>query len=367
MFAEHSNEGSEGDSSRDPREDAAGESPADLPSDDDFPDLGTSSKSQPVSLIVPEDQRDARLDWYLARAFPDFSRARLRAAINAKAVLVDGARVKASYRLTPGESISIELPESLPVGPLPADIPLSVLYEDEWLAVIDKPPGMVVHPGKGHWNGTLASALRFHFESLSVIGGATRPGIVHRLDRDTSGVIVVAKQDEAHAKLAEQFEKRLVEKEYFAIVEGTPNCDRQTIDLPIGPHPYHREKMAIRRGDAQAREAVTSFETIERFAGFAALRVTPRTGRTHQIRLHLASIGCPVLCDRLYGGRAKLSLSDLTRRPEDGTTLLERQALHARRIALHHPMTGLPLAIEAPLPPDLVNLLAALREFRARK
>jgi 23S rRNA pseudouridine1911/1915/1917 synthase len=261
--------------------------------------------SEPIELVVADSAAGLRLDQFLAQQFPAYSRVLLRKVINAAAVKVNGARVKAAHRLVGGERIGIFLPELPRTGPQPEEIPLDILYEDEYLAVINKPPGMVVHPARGHWSGTLTSALQFHFDQLSEAGGANRPGIVHRLDRDTSGVLVVAKTDGAHLRLADQFENRSVEKEYFAIVVGSPNLDRDVIDQPIGPHPYQREKMAIRHDHLQARPAQTFYEVVERFKGFACMRVLPKTGRTHQIRLHLAHIGCAVLCDRLYGGRAR--------------------------------------------------------------
>jgi 23S rRNA pseudouridine1911/1915/1917 synthase len=215
--------------------------------------------------------------------------------------------------------------------------------------------------------------LQFHFDRLSSVGGPTRPGIIHRLDRDTSGVIVVAKHDRAHQNLALQFEHRTATKEYFAIVAGSPNLDRDLIDLPIGLHPQHREKMAVRRDDPAGRPAQSFYEVLERFDGFASVRVAPKTGRTHQIRVHLASIGCPVLCDKAYGGRARLTRGELRRagtgrasgtQAEDEVVLLDRQALHAHRLRLAHPETGEPLEFVAPLPADLERTLAALAEFR---
>ena len=204
-------------------------------------------------------------------------------------------------------------PRPLAKGPCPRTFRSTFSTKTPQIAAVNKPPGMVVHPAKGHWAGTLAAALQFHFDQLSTAGGATRPGIVHRLDRDTSGVMVVAKTDEAHMRLAEQFEARTVEKEYFALCAGVPGRDRDLIDLPVGAHPYHREKMAIRHDHATSRTAQTFYEVVERFDGFSAIKALPKTGRTHQIRLHLASIGCPVLCDRLYGGRSQITRGELSR------------------------------------------------------
>jgi 23S rRNA pseudouridine1911/1915/1917 synthase len=320
---------------------------------------------QPVDLTVGETEAGERLDSFLAHRFPSYSRVLLRKVINAAGVRVDDKRVKAAHRLRAGQRVCIELPELEREGPRPENIPLEILYEDECLAVINKPPGMVVHPGKGHWSGTLTAALQFHFDQLSGAGGPARPGIVHRLDRDTSGVIVIAKTDQAHFALAEQFEQRTVEKEYFAVCAGVPSRDRDYVDLPVGAHPYQREKMAIRRDHSTSRHAQTFYEVSERFDGFSSLRVLPKTGRTHQIRLHLASIGCPVLCDRLYGGRAVITRGELARDPSDTEVILERQALHARRLAIHHPKSGEPMEFTAPLPADIEAVLALLRQFRA--
>lgn len=320
--------------------------------------------SEPIEIVVEAPQADARLDWFLARQFPRYSRTFLRQVINAAAVKVDGQRVKASHRVAAGERIRIVLPKLPREGPEPADIPLDVLYEDSALAAINKPPGMVVHPGKGNWRDTLASALQFHFDRLSGLGGPTRPGIVHRLDRDTSGVIVVAKHDRAHKSLADQFQARTVMKEYFAIVSGQPDRDRDLIDLPIGFHPHQREKMAVRANHPESRPAQSFYEVLERFDGFTTVRVLPKTGRTHQIRVHLAAIGCPVLCDRAYGGRAELARGELSRQIDD-EVLLTRQALHARRLLLTHPETGQPLELIAPLPADLTRVVEELRRWRA--
>jgi 23S rRNA pseudouridine1911/1915/1917 synthase len=210
------------------------------------------------------------------------------------------------------------------------------------------------------------------FGELSGVGGATRPGIVHRLDRDTSGVIVVAKTDAAHENLAAQFHNRTVSKEYLAVVSGSPDRDADRIDIPIGPHPVHREKMALRGDHADSRPADTFYEVVERFPGFALVKALPKTGRTHQIRLHLAHIRCPVLCDRLYGGRARLTAGELralTRRKHaaaglpDDAVLLERQALHAHRLSFTHPSNGQAVSCEAPLPEDMSRLVAVLRQL----
>ncbi|MDA7903679.1 RluA family pseudouridine synthase [Mariniblastus sp.] len=316
------------------------------------------------TLTVTEEEHLERLDAFLVRHFPKFSRVKLQRAIAAKQVRVAGNQAKSSTRLKREQKVEFRPPQPEPENTIPEDIPLDILFEDDHLVAINKPPSMVVHPAKGHWSGTLTAALAFHFQQLSSIGGATRPGIVHRLDRDTSGVILVAKSDTAHINLASQFEKRLVEKEYFAIVSPSPNHDRDIIDKPIGAHPYQREKKAIRIGHSTSRNASSFFEVIERFQGFASVRVKPKTGRTHQIRVHMAHIGCSVLCDRLYSGRAKLHLHDLTRKNQDQTILLERQALHARHIKFKHPIEGREMSISAPIPDDIEKTEQAIRELR---
>ena len=316
-------------------------------------------------MLVDLAETGQRLDVFLAIHFQNYSRGHLRRVITAGGAKVDGRGSKPAYRLQQGQRVAVVLPEIPRQSPRPEDIPLDVLYEDEDLVVINKPPGMVVHPARGHWSGTLASALQFHYgPGLSGSGGPTRPGIVHRLDRDTSGVILVARHDQSHHKLAAQFFQRSIQKEYFAIVAGYPDRDRDFIDCRIGVHPQQREKMAIRHDDATSRAAQTFYEVLERFDGFAALKVLPKTGRTHQIRVHLGHIGCPVLCDRQYGGRAEITRGEIRRDPQDPLVLLQRQALHARRLCFVHPSSGKAMEVEAPLPADLAATLAELQQFR---
>jgi 23S rRNA pseudouridine1911/1915/1917 synthase len=323
-----------------------------------------------VSFTVDADSAGGRLDVFLARAFPDQSRSFLARAIDKGAVRVDGVTARASLKLRPGSLVCFVVPEPPRAGPVAEEIPLEFLHLDEWLGAVNKPAGMVVHPAKGNWKGTLAGALKWHLEraadgaGLSQAGGPTRPGIVHRLDRDTSGVIVVARTEAAHHALARQFERRSVEKTYLAITQGQPQFDRDEISLPIGIHPYQREKMAVRRDHSTSREAVTRFEVLERFRAGALVRVTPKTGRTHQIRVHLAAIGCPVLCDGLYSGRTVIEPAFLGLRPGHplaGTPLLQRQALHAARLVLDHPVSLARIEFAAPLPTDMQRTLEALR------
>ena len=318
----------------------------------------------PREFVVAADDEGCRLDVLLTRHFSDHSRVLLRRAIADGGVLLDGARPKVAYRVRAGQRVSVVLPQAPRQCPLPENIPLEILYEDQSLAVVNKPPAMVVHPARGHWSGTLASALRYHFEVLSTAGGDTRPGIVHRLDRDTSGVVLVAKSDLAHLRLSRQFADRSMQKEYLAIVVGQVDRDSDLVDEPIGAHPTSREKMAIRRDDPASRPAQTIVHVRERFRGFALVTAFPKTGRTHQIRLHLAHRGHPVLCDRLYGGRARLTEGELERRQEDDRPLLERQALHAARITFAHPESGQIMTVEAPTPADIERTLLALRKYR---
>jgi 23S rRNA pseudouridine1911/1915/1917 synthase len=316
-----------------------------------------------------------RIDAYLASRFTDYSRSVIQRIIDAEAVLVNGRAVKASYKVRAGDQVKVWLPELPDTTPVPEDIPIDVVYEDEFLTVINKPPGMVTHPAKGNWKGTLVNALQFHYDSLSTIAGADRPGIVHRLDRDTTGLLVVVKDELAHRRLALQFELREIDKEYLAVVYGVPERDSDYIERAIGFHPLSREKMAIRGSEDGGKPAVTFYEVIERFRGYALIRCKPRTGRTHQIRVHLNHIGHPIVADKAYSGRDRLILRDLLDAapivpPSAGNVdadavLIDRQALHAQALRFSHPMTGEEIRLTAPLPADMARTLEALREFRA--
>ena len=317
-----------------------------------------------LEIQVEQAEDGQRVDVFLTTRIPDLTRSRVQAAIRKQLVSIDGESAKPSTRISTGQRVHIEMPEPEPSSSKAEDIALDVLYEDEWMIAINKPPAMVVHPARGHWSGTLTAALTFHFEKLSAVGGVNRPGIVHRLDRDTSGVILVAKTDIAHSKITVQFENRSVIKQYLAIVSPAPDRDRDLIEKPIGAHPYQREKMAIREAHSTSRPASTMYEVHRRFRGAAVLKVYPKTGRTHQIRIHLASVGMPVLADKLYGGRSKLLLSELSGRVADDQVLLDRQALHAQRIEFDHPETGARMKIEAPIPKDIQDTIQALETYR---
>jgi 23S rRNA pseudouridine1911/1915/1917 synthase len=314
-----------------------------------------------------------RIDAYLASRFPDYSRRVIQKVIDAEAVLVNGRSVKASYRVRSGDQVSIRLPELPEMTPKPEDIPIEVVYDDPALTAVNKPPGMVTHPAKGNWSGTLVNAIQFHYDTLSTLAGENRPGIVHRLDRDTTGLLVVVKDELAHRRLALQFETRQVHKEYLALVYGGPQRDSDYIEQPIGFHPTVREKMAIRQPEDGGKSAVTFYEVLERFRGFALVRCRPQTGRTHQIRIHLTHIGHPILADKLYSGRGRVTIGEIaghdrarTLAPDEAeTVLIDRQALHAHRLRFQHPLSGQELDLTAPIPADMEQTLAALRTYRA--
>jgi 23S rRNA pseudouridine1911/1915/1917 synthase len=320
----------------------------------------------PLHFDVTPRETGWRLDLFLTDRLPRFSRTHLRRAITAGVVRVDGEGAKPSYRLLQGQLVTVDAIELPREGPAPEPIPLDVIYEDAHLIAINKPPAMVVHPARGHWSGTLASALAYHFQSLSQAGGPTRPGIVHRLDRDTSGILLVAKSDSVHLSLASQFESREIEKTYIAVVRNVPRFDEDLIDLPIGAHPSHREKMAIRENHPTSKPAVTRYRVVERWTGFALLHVFPKTGRTHQIRVHLAHAGHPVACDRLYANHASITQGQLSGTDSE-EVLLNRQALHAWKLSLTHPVTGAQLSLEAPVRADIQRLIDALSEPRTRQ
>jgi 23S rRNA pseudouridine1911/1915/1917 synthase len=340
----------------------------DLDDDQSPPIPAGTSRRGPIEIDVRIKSEGMRLDRYLALNFPDFSRSAIQDAIDGGNVLVNGKASKPSYKVRHGDQLRIQLPEPKHDLPVPEDIPLDILYEDEWLALINKPPAMVVHPAKGNWSGTLVNALQFHFTELSNANGTYRAGIVHRLDRDTSGVILIAKEETTHRELAAMFEGRKVFKEYAAITAGELDRDSDYIEGRLKHHPTDRVKMWVTddEEDLEAKDACTYYEVVERFRGYTFVRVQPRTGRTHQIRVHLASVGCPVLADKVYSGRDCLRLSDLVPGldPAADEVLMHRQALHAFRLRFAHPRIGRVLEAEAPLPPEFVRTLEALRKYR---
>lgn len=326
----------------------------------------------PLEFEIKPRTEGKRIDAYLASRFTDYSRAVIQRVIDAEAVLINGRPVKASYRVRPGDVVNIRLPELPDMTPKPEDIPIEVIHDDEALTVVNKPPGMVTHPAKGNWSGTLVNAIQFHYDTLSTLAGENRPGIVHRLDRDTTGLLVVVKDELAHRRLAHQFETRQVHKEYLAIVYGVPQRDGDYIDRPIGFHPTVREKMAIRSPEDGGKPAFTMYRVQERFRGFALMRCEPKTGRTHQIRIHLNHIGHAIVADKQYSGRDRLTLADVAgpegmrnvSDEEAETVLIDRQALHAHRLRFRHPLTDKVIDLTAPIPADMERTLAALRTYR---
>src|SRR5436305_4072999 len=322
-----------------------------------------------IELIARHKVEGTRLDAYLASMFTDYSRSLIQEAIKAGQVHVNGKPAKASYRVRFDDHIRLELPARTHDLPEAEDIPLDVLYEDEYLAVVNKPADMVVHPARGHWSGTLVNAILHQFDDLSDVNGTQRTGIVHRLDRDTSGAILIAKEEQTHRDLSMQFEMRKVFKEYHALTQGVLDRDSDYIEARIMRHPHDRIKMAVTDDETEGRDACSYYEVVERFRGFTYVRILPRTGRTHQIRVHLASIGCPVLADKVYSSRDALRLSDLIPgiEPDRDELLLTRQALHARRLRFSHPRTKRIVEVEAPLPEEFMKALEALRLHRSVK
>lgn len=322
------------------------------------------SADKPITLVVEARAHGWRVDHYLARLFPNYSRSLFKRGIEAGSVLVNGLPIKTSRRLRVNDVLSVQLPEEPDSSLPPEDIPIDILHEDESLVVINKRADMIVHPGKGNYGGTLAAALQFHFDNLSDVAGRFRAGIVHRLDRDTTGVIVIAKDNQVHHALSSQFERREVQKEYRAICHRVFDCDSDFIETHQRVHPKKREKMMVCEPDGNARKAVTRYEVLERFERFTYVRLLPRTGRTHQLRLHMSHLGYPIVADSLYGGGKELRVSEL-KTAEERTTkdeiLIARQALHAFRLEFRHPVSGQQVSFEAPLPDDMQRTLEALR------
>jgi len=303
-----------------------------------------------LDRTIIADEEGRRLDTYLASKLPGMSRTRMGKLIREGCVKIGGKTCKPSHWIELGDKIELHLPP-WPVDAVNAEhIEFGLIFEDESIAVIDKPAGLIVHCTPTMLSGTLVNGLLHRFKSLSTVGGPMRRGIVHRLDKDTSGVMVVAKTDEAHIDLMKKFENRKIEKQYVALVHGSVVVERDEIDMPVTRSPHNRKLMTARTG--QGRESLTVVEPLERFDAATLVRVTPRTGRTHQIRVHLSAIGHPVVADEQYGGRS------MQHRPNFG---MSRQALHASRLGFNHPKTGDWVQFEAPLPEDMRASLETLR------
>ncbi len=310
-------------------------------------------------LIFPVDRLPERLDTYVAANFPAVSRSQLKKLIDTGLITINGDPVKASFKLKGGELIEITLPSPEPTTALPEAIPLQVLYEDEDVIVIDKAAGMVVHPAPGHSGGTLVNALLHHCSDLAGIGGELRPGIVHRIDKDTSGVIVVTKNDQSHQHLAEQFKAHTIQRRYIALVHGSPEGNSGTIDQAIGRHPTQRKKMS---GKARnGKRAVTHWKVLKQYNmnRLSLIEFKLETGRTHQIRVHFSEINCPLVADPLYGNRSRL----LAIKDNQLRKLIDRlpgQALHARSLGFIHPTSGKYLEFFSEIPETLQDIISYL-------
>lgn len=287
-----------------------------------------------------------RLDKLISEKLPELTRSAVQHLMQDGCVTIAGKPVKKNTRASAGDVITVELPEPKEVEIEPENIPLDIVYEDEDIIVVNKPKGMVVHPAPGNWSGTLVNALMYHCgDSLSGINGEIRPGIVHRIDKDTSGLLVVAKNDRAHQSLAEQIKVHSAGRRYYAVVYGTPREQKGTVNAPIARHPVDRKKMAVLAG---GREAITHYEVLEQYAGYSYLTFLLETGRTHQIRVHMAHIGHPIIGDPLYG-------------PAKDKWKLQGQCLHAGELTLTHPATGERMTFQAPLPVYFTTVLQKLR------
>lgn len=299
-------------------------------------------------LTVTEENAGERIDKFLSLQCPDISRSYLQKLLKDKLVSVNNKEIKANYKVQKEDSICVNFPEIKELDILPEDIPLNILYEDECLLIVNKPKGMVVHPAAGHTSGTLVNAVLYHCKgNLSGINGVLRPGIVHRIDKDTTGALVVCKDDMTHRDLAEQLKVHSITRRYRAIVSGNLKEDEGTIEGPIGRHPTDRKKMAINR--TNGKEAVTHYRVLERFGNATYIECELETGRTHQIRVHMTSIGHPLLGDEIYGS---------AKNPYH----LEGQTLHAMVLGFIHPKTKEYLEVEAPLPEYFIKLLEKLRK-----
>lgn len=312
-----------------------------------------ATDSDTRTITAGKTDEGCRLDLFLAEALVEtgFSRSRVKGLLSSGFISVNGAPAKPSYRLRADDEILVRRPPLVPAELIPEEVEFTILHEDEDLVVLSKPPGLVVHPACGHHSGTLVHGLLFHCDNLSGISGVERPGIVHRLDRDTSGAMVVAKNDKAHHGLVEQFKSREVEKIYRAIVDGIPERPRGRIAMPIGRHPSQRRKMAV--NENQGKAAVSNYRVLETFPGnLSYIEVRLETGRTHQIRVHMAALGCPVAGDEVYGRKNRKLYEELG---------IGRQCLHSYSLGFTHPGSGERLSFTAPLWPDMADTLEILR------
>lgn len=311
-----------------------------------------------LSFTATESDADHRLDTVIVARLPTLSRSRAIRLIRAGHITVNGLIKKPGYQTKPGDVVRTEIPAPEPVKCTPEAIPLSILYEDRDIIVLNKPPGLVVHPGAGHKSRTLVNALLFHCPDLEGVGNGIRPGIVHRLDKETSGTIVVAKNDLTHESLSRQFKMRKIRKEYLALVYGEMNAPSGVINLPIGRHPIDRKKMSTQ--SRRSRPTETHWKVKEQFSGVTLLEIDLKTGRTHQVRVHCAAIGHPVVGDATYGRKRRWK-GLLSRQTEKILGTVRRQMLHAWHLSFLHPRTGKSVSFESPLAKDMASVLDSLR------
>lgn len=304
-------------------------------------------EQQSYKFIVESEQEGVRIDQFLTKKVPDISRSRIQKLIEQGNITVQDKQIKPNYKVRQGDVVRVDLPEPVVLDVKPEDIDIEILYEDEDIAVVNKPQGMVVHPAAGNYSGTLVNALMSRCSTLSTINGVIRPGIVHRIDKDTSGVLVIAKNDAAHHSLAEQIKVHSVKRIYYAIVEGVIKQDSGTVDAPLGRHPVERKKMAV--VSKNGRRAVTHYRVIERFKRNTLIEARLETGRTHQIRVHMAYIGHPLVGDPVYGYKKQ-------------RFNLKGQALHAKTLGIIHPSTGEYMEFTTPLPEYFQKLVDNLRK-----
>ena len=308
-----------------------------------------------TEFVITEGEKPKRLDVFLANRERDLSRSAIQRLIEKGRVQLNGEPARASQKIKPGDRITFDVPKAEPLELNGEPIPLEILYEDDALLVLNKPAGLVVHPAPGHWTGTLVNALLYHFEtsggSASTIGGKERPGLVHRLDKETTGIMVIAKTDQAHRALAAQFKQHTITRMYEALVFGVPKKGHGLIELAIGRDTKERKKFSART--ARPKPSATEYKVAERFGKIASrVDLFPKTGRTHQLRVHMTSLGHPLLGDPTYGGRKVQALETLD---------IPRVMLHARTLGFDHPVTGKPMAFTSTLPPDMAAVLAALQ------
>jgi 23S rRNA pseudouridine1911/1915/1917 synthase len=319
-----------------------------------------SQERKSDEFIVASHEAGLRLDIYLSLKDLGLSRSQVKKYVDDGLVRVNSFHSKVSHRLRPGDIVEIDKREPVTCRALPQDLPLAIVYEDQHILVVDKPAGMVIHPAAGHHQDTIVNAILYHCQNLSGIGGVLRPGIVHRLDKETSGLLVVAKSDEAHQGLAGQFKRHEVKKTYMALVYGNPKEDEGAIDLPLGRHPVDRKKMSTK--SRRTKEALTTWKVHERFGVATMLDVNIMTGRTHQIRVHLSALGLPVVGDSVYGNpkRADAVHNTFVR---SKLKTMKRQALHAAKIGFVHPVTCREMMFSSPLPDDMADLADFLRSY----